>query len=58
MTTASPHGTPLAHAELDLAVPHVAVELDERARVEQPLEPLARKQLALRPLPLDRASPP
>ena len=36
----------LAHPELDLAVAHEAVELDERARVEQPLDPLAREQLA------------
>ena len=44
----------LAHPELDLAVPHVAVELDERARVEQLLDALAREQLALAALPLDR----
>jgi len=48
-------GPPLAHPELDLAVPHVAVELHERARVEQLLDPLAREQLALRALPLDGA---
>ena len=30
-----------------------AVELDERARVEEPLDPLAREQLAGRPVPLD-----
>ena len=54
VTTASPHGPPLAHAELDLTMPHVAVELDEGAGVEQPLEPLACEQLALRALPLDR----
>ena len=35
-------------------MPDVAVELDERAGIEQPLEALAREQLALRALPLDR----
>ena len=39
-------GPLLAHPELHLAVAHEAVELDERARVEQPLDPLAREQLA------------
>ena len=39
-------GAVLAHPELDLAVAHEAVELDERARVEQLLDPLAREQLA------------
>src|SRR5262249_41852523 len=43
----------LAHLELDLAVAYVAVELDERARIEQLLEPLASEQLALRALALD-----
>ena len=33
---------------------YVAVELDERARIEQLLDPLAREQLALLALPLDR----
>ena len=35
----------LAHLELDLAMPDEAVELDERARVEELLEPLAREEL-------------
>ena len=48
-------GPLLAHPELDLAVAHEAVELDERARVEQPLDPLAREQLAARVL---RSQPP
>src|SRR5262249_21252548 len=39
--------------ELDLAVAYVTVELDERARIEQLLEPLASEQLALRALALD-----
>jgi len=51
-------GPLLAHPELDLAVAHVAVELDERARIEQLLDPLAREQLALAPLPLDGALAP
>src|SRR5581483_918414 len=48
-------GPLLAHPDLDLAMPHVAVELDERAGVEQPREPLAREQLSLGALPLDVA---
>src|SRR5262249_6870054 len=36
----------VAHPELDLAVPDEAVELHERARVEELLEPLASEQLA------------
>ncbi len=43
----------LAHVELDLAVADEAVELDERARVEELLEPLAREELAALALPLD-----
>ena len=39
-------GPVVAHVELDLAVPYEPVELDERARVEQLLEPLPREQLA------------
>ena len=35
-------------------MPHVAVELDERAGIEELLDPLAREQLALLPLALDR----
>ena len=45
---------PLAHPELDLAMPDITVELDERTGIEEALEPLAREQLALRALPLDR----
>src|SRR5205823_12440835 len=45
---------PLPHPELGLAVPDVAVELDERAGIEQLLGPLPRQQLALAALPLDR----
>src|SRR5207249_2656453 len=45
---------PLEHAEVRLAVPHVAIELDERARIQQLEEPLAREQLALLALALDR----
>jgi hypothetical protein len=41
------------HPELDLAVPDEAVELDERVRIEELLEPLAREQLAPLALPLD-----
>ena len=36
----------VAHLELDLAMPDEAVELDERAGVEELLEPLAREELA------------
>ena len=35
-------------------MPRVAVELDERAGVEQPLDALTREQLARSALPLDR----
>ena len=45
----------LEHPEVRLAVADVAVELDERARVEQPLGALAGEQLALLALALDRA---
>ena len=44
----------LAHAELALAVAHEAVELDERAGVEQELDPLAGEELAALVLPRDR----
>src|SRR5581483_4269074 len=47
-------GAVLAHPELDLAVADVAVELDERPRVEQLLEPLAGEQPALVPPACDR----
>ena len=43
-------GPLLAHPELHLAVADEPVELDERAGVEQPLDPLARQQLAARAL--------
>ena len=43
----------LAHLELDLAVADEAVELDERARIEELLEPLAREELAALALPRD-----
>ncbi len=45
--------TVLAHLELHLAVAYEAVELDERARIEELLEALARKQLAALALALD-----
>src|SRR5213075_154174 len=35
----------LEHPEVRLAVPDVAVQLDERARVAEALRPLAREQL-------------
>src|SRR5262249_3024286 len=35
----------VAHSELDLAVTNIAVELDERARVEELFEPLSGKEL-------------
>src|SRR6185295_10454921 len=44
----------LEHPEVRFAVADVAVELDERARVEQLDEPLAREELALLALALDR----
>ena len=56
MTTASPQGRLLAHVELDLAVPDETVELDERARVEELLEPLAGEQLPALALTLDGLS--
>ena len=43
----------LAHVELDLAVTDEAVELDERARIEELLEPLAREELPALALALD-----
>ena len=43
----------VAHPELDLAMADEAVELDERAGVEELLEPLAREQLAALALALD-----
>ena len=46
---------PVRHrVEVGIPVPDVAVELDERARVEQLLDPLAREQLPALPLPRDR----
>ena len=51
-------GPVLHHVEVGIAVAHVAVELDERARVEQHLQPLAREQLPLLALALDRALAP
>ena len=45
--------TPLPHAELGFAVPDVAIELDERAPVEQLLGTLAGQELALASLALD-----
>ena len=47
-------GPVLAHAELGLAVPDEAVELDERAGIEEPLEPLPGEELAALTLALDR----
>jgi hypothetical protein len=38
-----------------VAVAHEAVELDERARIEELLDPLAREELAALALPGDRA---
>src|SRR5262249_23160443 len=46
-------GTSLEHPEVRLAVANVAVELDERARVEQLDQPFAREQLPLLTLALD-----
>ena len=43
----------LLHAELDLTVPYVAVELDERTGIEELLDPLPREQLAALALPGD-----
>ena len=54
MTTASPYGRFAIDAEVGVAVADVAVELDERARVEQLLDPLAREQLPPLALPRDR----
>ena len=55
VTTASPHGRFSPHAELGFAMPHEPVELDERPRVEQLLEPLAGEELPALALPLDGA---
>ncbi len=44
----------LGHPELGLAMADEAVELDERSRVEEPLDALAREQLAARALARDR----
>ncbi len=46
-------GAAFAHAELNLAVAHVAIELHERPLVQEPLQPLPREQLALRSVTLD-----
>ena len=54
VTTASPQGRVLVHLELVRAVADVGVELLERARVEQLLDPLAGRVLALGVLLLDR----
>src|SRR5436190_2968303 len=48
-------GPPLPHPELGLAVTHVAVELDERAGIEELFRALTREELALVSLTLDRA---
>ena len=45
---------PIHHPEERIAVPHVAVELDEGAWIEELLHPFAREQLALFALSLDR----
>ena len=46
---------PVRHrVEVGVAVPDVPVELDERARVEQLLDPFPRQQLPALPLPRDR----
>ena len=45
----------LHHPEVRVAVADEAVELDEAARVEQLLDPLAREELAALALPLDGA---
>src|SRR5205823_1267378 len=45
---------PLEHPEVRFPVAHVAVELDERAGIEQPLEPFAGEELPLLALPVDR----
>ena len=47
-------GTGLVHAERGRAVPHVLVELDEAAGVDEQLDALARGELALRVLLLLR----
>ena len=46
-------GTVLVHPELDLAVAHEAVELDEGSRVEELLDPLAGEQLSALALTFD-----
>ena len=43
----------LAHRELHLAVAHEAIELHERARIEQQVDPLAGEELAALVLPRD-----
>ena len=48
-------GPSLGQPEVRAAVQDERVELDERARIEQPLEPLAREALAAFALPLHRA---
>ena len=42
------------HPEERIAVPHVSVELDERARIQELLRPLAGEHLSLLALALDR----
>src|SRR5438045_3067574 len=44
----------LVHVELERPVPHERVELSERAVVQEPLDALARCQLSLGVLLLDR----
>src|SRR5207253_8163205 len=46
-------GPPLEHPEVRLTMAHVAIELDERTRIQQLDEALAREQLSLLALPLD-----
>ncbi len=48
----------LLHAEVGAAVRDEPVELDERARVEQQIDPLARGELAGLVLALDASAPP
>ena len=48
-------GPALGQPEVRAAVLHEGVQLDQRARVEQPLEPLAREALAALALSLHRA---
>ena len=49
-----PVGTALEHSEARLAMSDVAVELEERTRIEQFLHPLAREQLSLLALARNR----